>query len=48
VSPGNTLKHVRAGTETVIEEVLAAGFKLREEIKSLNLRTNYYLIFERL
>lgn len=47
VSSENTLKHVRAGKETVIEEVLAAGFKLREEIKSLNLKTNYYLIFER-
>ncbi len=48
VSPQNTLDHVRAGKETVIEEVLAAGFRLREEIKSLNLKTNYYLIFERL
>jgi SAM-dependent methyltransferase len=48
VSSENTLKHVRAGKETVIEEVLAAGFRLREEIKSLGLKTNYYLIFERL
>jgi predicted methyltransferase len=47
VSSENTLKHVRAGKETVIEEVVAAGFKLREEIKSLNLKTNYYLIFDR-
>ena len=48
VSSENTLKHVRAGKETVIEEVLAAGFKLREEVKTLGLKTNYYLIFERL
>ena len=48
VSSENTLKHVRAGKETVIEEVLAAGFRLREEVKSLGLKTNYYLIFERL
>jgi predicted methyltransferase len=47
VTPQNTLDHVRAGKETVIEEVLAAGFKLREEVKSLGLKTNYYLIFER-
>lgn len=48
VTPQNTLDHVRAGKETVIEEVLAAGFRLREEVKSLGLKTNYYLIFERL
>ena len=47
VTPQNTLDHVRAGKETVIEEVLAAGFKLREEVKSLGLKTNYYLIFDR-
>ena len=47
VSSQNTLDHVRAGKETVIEEVLAAGFRLREEVKSLGLRTNYFLIFER-
>ncbi len=48
VSSESTLKHVRAGKETVIEEVVAAGFRLREEVKSLGLKTNYYLIFERL
>lgn len=48
VTPQNTLDHVRAGKETVIEEVAAAGFRLREEVKSLGLKTNYYLIFERL
>lgn len=48
VTPQSTLDHVRAGKETVIEEVLGAGFKLREEVKSLGLKTNYYLIFERL
>ena len=46
VSPQNTLDHVRAGKETVIEEVLAAGFRLREDVSSLNLKSNYYLIFE--
>lgn len=48
VSSESTLKHVRAGKETVIAEVTAAGFRLREEVKSLGLKTNYYLIFERL
>ena len=48
VSPQNTLDHVRAGKQTVIEEVLAAGFRLREEVRSLELKTNYCLIFERL
>ena len=48
VSPQNTLDHVRAGKQTVIEEVVAAGFRLREEVKTLDLKTNYYLIFERL
>lgn len=48
VTPQSTLDHVRAGKDTVIEEVLAAGFKLKEEVKSLNLKTNYYLIFERM
>ena len=47
VSSQSTLDHVRAGKETVIEEVLAAGFRLHEEVKSLGLKTNYYLIFER-
>ncbi len=47
VSSQSTLDHVRAGKETVIEEVVAAGFRLREEVKTLNLKTNYYLIFER-
>ena len=48
ISSQSTLDHVRAGKETVIEEVVAAGFRLREEITSLCLKTNYYLIFERL
>ena len=48
VSSQSTLDHVRAGKETVIEEVVAAGFRLREEVTSLGLKTNYYLIFERL
>ena len=47
VSSQSTLDHVRAGKETVIEEVVGAGFRLREEITSLGLKTNYYLIFER-
>ena len=48
VSSKSTLDHVRAGKETVIDEVQAAGFKLKEEVKSLGLKTNYYLIFERM
>ncbi len=48
VSPQSRLDHVRAGKEPVIEEVLGAGFRLREEVKTLGLKTNYYLIFERL
>ena len=47
VTPQNTLDHVRAGKEVVISEVESAGFKLKEEVKSLGLKTNYYLIFER-
>lgn len=47
VSSRSTLDHVRAGKETVIEEVVAAGFRLREQVKTLNLKTNYYLTFER-
>ena len=48
ISSQSTLDHVRAGKETVIEEVVAAGFRLREEIKSLDLKSNYYLIFDRI
>jgi hypothetical protein len=38
---------VRAGEETVIEEITAAGFRLREEVRTLGLKDNYYLVFER-
>jgi predicted methyltransferase len=48
VSAQSTLDHVRAGKETVIEEVVAAGFRMRDEVKTLGLKTNYYLVFERL
>jgi len=36
------------GKDTVIEAVAAAGYQLREAVKSLRLKTNYYLILERL
>ena len=48
VSPQSRLDHVRAGKETVIEEVTASGFRLREEVKTLGLKDNYFLVFERL
>ena len=48
VSPQSRLDHVRAGKETVIEEVTASGFRLREEVKTLGLKDNYLLVFERL
>jgi ubiquinone/menaquinone biosynthesis C-methylase UbiE len=47
VASQRTLEHVRAGKETVIEEVRAAGFRLVREIGSLGLKQNYYLVFER-
>lgn len=47
VTPKRTLDHVRAGEETVIEEITAAGFRLREEVRTLGLKDNYYLVFER-
>jgi predicted methyltransferase len=47
VTPQRTLDHVRAGKETVIEEITASGFQLREDVKSAGLKDNYYLIFER-
>jgi predicted methyltransferase len=48
VTPKSRLDHVRAGKETVIEEITASGFRLREEVKTLGLKDNYYLVFERL
>jgi predicted methyltransferase len=47
-TPQRTLDHVRAGKETVIREVTSAGFRLRDELKSLGLKDNYYLVFERM
>ena len=47
VSPASRLKHVRAGKETVMEEVRAAGFRLRQEVTGVGLTDNYYLIFEK-
>lgn len=47
VTAPSLMSHVRAGKETVIAEVERAGFRLREEVRSLGLRENYYLIFER-
>jgi SAM-dependent methyltransferase len=47
VTPKRTLDHVRAGKETVIQEVTGAGFRLREEKRELGLRENYYLVFDK-
>ena len=47
VTPQRMLEHVRAGKETVTQEILAAGFRLREEIRSIPLKENYFLVFER-
>jgi predicted methyltransferase len=47
VTPQRTLDHVRAGKETVTAEVVAAGFRLREEIRTVGLSENYFLVFER-
>ena len=47
-SPESRLKHVRAGKETVIQEVEAAGFRLQQEVTRLGLKQNYYLIFEKI
>jgi predicted methyltransferase len=47
VTSQRTLDHVRAGKETVIQEITAAGFRLREEVKSTGLTENYYLVFVR-
>lgn len=43
VSQAWILDHVRAGRETTVREIEAAGFKLREEVPLL--RENYYLKF---
>ncbi len=48
ITPKQTLDHVRAGKETVIQEVTSAGFRLREEVKAPGLKDNYYLLFERI
>ena len=47
ITPKRTLDHVRAGKETVTAEVVSAGFRLREEIRTLRLSENYFLVFER-
>jgi len=45
VNPPWVLQHVRAGRDTVIREVQAAGFRLVQEKPVL--RTNYFLVFEK-
>jgi len=45
VSSAWVMNHVRAGKETVIREVEAAGFRLEKEIPLL--RQNYMLRFRR-
>jgi predicted methyltransferase len=47
VSSAWTLQHVRAGRETVIREIEAAGFELVREIELPELRANYLLQFRR-
>ena len=41
------MDHVRAGKDRVIVEVRDAGFELVEEVRSHNLRENYFLRFRR-
>ena len=45
VNPPWVLKHVRAGRDTVIREVQAAGFRFVEDKPVL--RSNYFLVFEK-
>lgn len=40
-----TLKHVRAGQEVVVKEIVSAGFKLTREETDLGLKENYFLRF---
>lgn len=47
VTPPRMLEHVRAGKEVVTQEILAAGFRLREEVRSIPLKENYFLVFEK-
>ena len=39
------LNHVRAGKEQVKEEIVQAGFALKEEVKVKGLEENYFLRF---
>lgn len=43
-----TLNHVRAGQEVFSKEITTAGFKLVGEDKTLGLKENYFLTFERI
>ncbi|HSD61604.1 MAG TPA: methyltransferase domain-containing protein [Burkholderiales bacterium] len=45
-NPRWIMQHVRAGKDTVIREVQAAGFRFLEEIPLL--RSNYFLVFEKI
>lgn len=45
-SPEWTLKHVRAGKEVVIKEVVAAGFRYLDE-KQAGLKETYFIRFEK-
>lgn len=47
VSSERTLRHVRAGKETVIKEIEASGFSLVEEIELPTLKDNYLLRFNK-
>jgi predicted methyltransferase len=47
VTPQRTLDHVRAGKDEVIREVEASGFRFVQEVTSVGLKQNYYLVFEK-
>src|SRR4051812_27082886 len=47
VTPQRTLDHVRLGKDDVVREVEGGGFRLVNEVTSLGLSQNYYLVFEK-
>lgn len=47
VTGPRTLEHVRLAKDEVIREVESGGFRLVQEITSVGLKQNYYLVFEK-
>ena len=47
VTSPRTLEHVRLAKEDVIREVESGGFRLVQEVTSVGLKQNYYLVFEK-